>query len=181
MSQSGDMLMAHKPGETKRAAKDETVVAFQPKQSPQDSETAFGKRWGTKLRAYGYTMLPSVLVHAQHRLGLTPMQFNILVQIIDCWWLTGNDRPRPSKAMIVSRSGIRPRTIQNNIRALEKKGYVKRIPRRSPYGDWHANEYDFSGLIAKLHDIEPELSAARESKRVQRRVAETPKGRRSRA
>lgn len=156
---------------------DTTVVEF-PQPRP-GSESDFERKWGKKVAAYGYTIVPSVLLRGQHRLGVTPLQFNIIMQLLDCWWRAG-DHPRPPKIEVATRIGIHPRTISKNVRELETAGLIKRIGRRSMFGDWHANEYDFRGLAAKLKEIEPELTTAKQTKRDLRRAAETPKGRRSR-
>ncbi len=44
--------------------------------------------------------------------------------------------------------GVKPRTIQRRIAALEKVGYVRREKRRGPDGSGRSNIYHLAGLVA---------------------------------
>ena len=143
------------------------------------AEKAADKKWGKKVMDVGYTITPSLLMRAQRRLGLSPMQFNILLQIMDFWW-GPESWSYPSKVTIAERLDVHPRTIQKNIEALEKAGLVQRIPRRSAAGDPDTNIYDLSNLAKKLQQLEPEFRKAKDSSLALHGVAETPKGRRRR-
>jgi len=138
------------------------------------AEKAADKKWGKKVMDLGYTITPSLLMRAQRRLGLSPMQFNILLQIMDFWW-EPESWSYPSKVTIADRLGVHPRTIQKNIQALEKAGLIQRFPRRSAAGDPDTNIYDLSDLAKKLQQLEPEF---RDASLALHGVAETPKGRR---
>lgn len=59
-----------------------TVVPFPPL-TPAKPVASQDKIWGKAVIANGYAGIPSILIQAQSRLGLTPMQFNILVQLLD--------------------------------------------------------------------------------------------------
>ncbi|MBU2209730.1 MAG: helix-turn-helix domain-containing protein, partial [Alphaproteobacteria bacterium] len=54
------------------------VLAFPPK-APAKPASSQEKIWGKAVVANGYAGIPSILIQAQSRLGLTAMQFNILV------------------------------------------------------------------------------------------------------
>lgn len=53
-----------------------TVVEF-PKNPPK-AASSHERIWGKPVLTHGYTALPSILIQAQSRLGITPLQFNIL-------------------------------------------------------------------------------------------------------
>lgn len=136
--------------------------------------------WGKSILAHGYTALPSILIQAQRRLGISPLQFSILVQLLD-YWRDPARAPFPSKVDLADRIGCQPKTIQINIRALEEAGLVKRQLRKTAAGDWNSNIYYLTGLVERIQKLEPEFAEARkkrqEAKEAQKR-AETPAGRR---
>lgn len=136
--------------------------------------------WGKPVLVHGYTALPSILIQAQSRLGITPLQFNILAQLLD-YWRDPSRAPFPSKKDLADRIGCKPKTIQTNIRELEKAGLVTREMRRTAAGDWNSNIYHLNGLVERIQKLEPEFAAAKAKKREAqeaRKRAETPKHRR---
>lgn len=136
--------------------------------------------WGKPVLAYGYTSLPSIFIQAQSRLGVSPLQFNILAQLLDYWHDPGR-APFPSKADLAARIGCSAKTIQTNIRALERAGLVLREMRRTAAGDWNSNVYRLDGLVRRIQQLEPEFAEARRRRREAQqaqRAAETSKGRR---
>lgn len=136
-------------------------------------------RWGKKVMDYGYTVFPSVLIQGQRRLGLSPVQLNVLLQLLDHWWKNEN-LPFPSKKTIAGRMGMSPRYIQKVIGELEDAKLLRRVSRRTRFGDPDTNAYNLEGLIKKIKLLEPDFSAARTKKRRIQRDVETPKGRRRR-
>jgi hypothetical protein len=48
-------------------------------------------KFGVPVMKFGYTLLPNLLLQAQGRLGITPVQLNVLVQLIQHWWDADND------------------------------------------------------------------------------------------
>ena len=135
------------------------------------------RKWGKQVIGYGFTIAPSLLMQAQRRLGLSPLQFNIILHLMDFWWEAGR-KPFPSKKELAERTNVHPRTIQKNIAALENQGLVKRIARKSPAGDPGTNMYDLTGLVARLKKLEPEFRAAKEERQEIRRDIAKPGGRR---
>lgn len=121
---------------------------------------ALEKRWGAKVWAVGFTGVPSLLIQGQHRLGLSPVQMNVLLQLLDHWWRRGN-MPFPAKKTIAERMGMTPRYIQQIIKELEGDQFVKRKFRKTGVGDWDTNVYDLSGLVKKLQELEPEFAKAK--------------------
>ena len=180
------------------------VVSF-PAAAPAKTEASHVRIWSKPVVALGYTALPSVMIQAQRRLGglqallrgaaglgaklgyqaqrrlgITPLQFNILVQLLD-YWREPSRAPFPSKVELAERIGVKPKTIQTNIRALEKAQLVTREMRKTAAGDWNSNIYHLDGLVERIKTLVPEFEAAREernkAKAAQKR-AQTPKGQR---
>lgn len=137
------------------------------------------KIWGKPVLKHGYTGIPSILIRSQARLGLSTTQMNIIVQLLDYWFDPSNP-PFPAKKDLAERIGVSQKTIQVNVRELEKAGYIKREMRRSSAGDWNSNIYHLNGLVKRVRELEPEFTAAKEEKARRKKVVETPKGRRKR-
>ncbi|NMJ40875.1 helix-turn-helix domain-containing protein [Roseomonas sp. JC162] len=135
--------------------------------------------WGEQVLAHGYTAIPSILIRAQARLGITPLQMNILVQLLD-YWRDPSRRPFPTKKEIASRIKVTDKTIQTNIRQLEIAGLIRREQRKTAAGDWGSNIYHLDGLVDRVRKLEPDFAAARERRRKAKELAETPAGRRGR-
>lgn len=98
-----------------------TVVGSSSKEDKKRSSTE--KIWGSRVYQHGYAGVPSILIRGQERLGLSPTQFNIVVQLLDYWFEPGN-KPFPTKRELAKRIGITAKTVQNNIRELEKAGLL---------------------------------------------------------
>jgi len=76
----------------------------------------------------GYSKIPTILLWGQAKLGLTPEELNVLLQLISHRWYVGND-PHPSKDAIAGRMRKHPRTVQSYLTRLEQKGLIRRIER----------------------------------------------------
>ena len=133
--------------------------------------------WGKAVVRHGYAGIPSVLIQAQSRLGITPLQMNIIIQLLD-YWRDPDRRPFPSKKDLAGRINVTAKTIQNNIKALEEAGLIRRELRRTAAGDWNSNIYHLDGLVERIQKIEPDFAEAKEKRKEARRQAETPVGRR---
>jgi predicted transcriptional regulator len=118
-----------------------------------------------------------IMVRAQHRLGVNPTQFCILIQLLE-HWRTRERAPFPTKQQLADRIGVSQSTIQQNMQQLEKAGLVKRVKHKTASGDWGANTYHLDGLVARLEAIEPEFEEEKEQRKAARRRVETPKGKR---
>jgi hypothetical protein len=130
-------------------------------------------RWSQNVIDRGYTMIPTILLWGQARLGLTADELNVLLQIISHWFYAGND-PHPSKGTIALRMGKHPRTVQDYITSLEKKGFLRRVERFRGSKAQEANGFDLSGLAAKLEAIAPEFAKVTSQNKTRRRKVETP-------
>ena len=125
---------------------------------------ASDKKWGKTVMKLGFSILPSLLLRAQQRLGLSPTQLAVLVQLSDYWW--AHDRkPYPGKQALSDRLGIGPRQVQRHIEALEKAGLLKRIERNAVHRGRLSNEYDLSGLVERLKKLEPEFRQVAEMRK----------------
>ncbi len=102
------------------------------------TSSAFEKLWGKRIQNHGFAAIPTIMVRAQHRLGVNPTQFCILVQLLE-YWRTKERAPFPTKQQLADRIGVSQSTIQLNMRELEKACLVKRQGHRTSSGDWGAN------------------------------------------
>ena len=117
------------------------------------------------------------MIQAQRRLGINPTQMNIIVQLLD-YWHEPTRKPFPSKAELAKRIGVTDKTIQNNVRALEKAGLIVREMRRTAAGDWNSNIYHLDGLVEKVRALEPEFAEEKRKRKEARAALKTPVGRR---
>ncbi|HEU0147961.1 MAG TPA: helix-turn-helix domain-containing protein [Bradyrhizobium sp.] len=143
---------------------------------PLPSAKKSGKRaedkWSPQVLKFGYTPVPNLLLRAQGKLKITPMQFNVLVQVLQNWWDAGQD-PFPAKDTIAQRMNRSPRQIQRYLTELEELDFIKRIPRFSGRKAQINNAYSFDGLVKKLKAIEPEFSKEAQQRRLRRKKLET--------
>jgi predicted transcriptional regulator len=129
-------------------------------------------KWSPQVMKFGYTPLPNLLLKAQGKLKITPMQFNVLVQVVEHWWEAERD-PYPAKDTIARRMNKSPRQVQRYLTELEHAGMIRRIARYSGKNAQINNAYSFDGLIKKLKALEPEFSKEAEQKRLRRKKLET--------
>lgn len=116
------------------------------------------KKWGAALASTGWAAIPNVIVQRQKALGLTPLDINIILQLLTYWWEPGA-LPHPSKAKIAASIGVNARTVQKRIAAMETAGFIKRRERRTSRNGSSTNIYDFSGLIKAAHPFALEEQA----------------------
>ncbi|MDP2618687.1 MAG: helix-turn-helix domain-containing protein [Hyphomicrobiales bacterium] len=153
--------------------KADSVVLFPKESKRKPSSTE--RIWGKAVLKHGYTGVPSILIKAQNRIGINQTQMNIILQLLD-YWIEPTRKPFPSKKDIAKRIGITGKTVQNNIRALEKAGLIRREMRKTASGDWNSNIYHLDGLVERVQELEPDFAKAKEKRAEARRDAETPVG-----
>lgn len=144
-------------------------VPAPPKKEARRSE----EKWGKAVMDRGYTIVPSLLLWGQQRLGLSPAQLIVLLQIISHWW-EPDKNPYPSKKTIAIRLDRSERQIQRYLTDLELAGFIRRVSRYLPSGGQTSNGYQLDGLVRKLKKIEPEFRKAVEENRERRAEVETP-------
>jgi hypothetical protein len=137
------------------------------------------RKWGRDvMEVRNFCLFPSLLLHAQARLKITPTQLALLMHLIDFWW-DADRKPWPRKALLAERVGLSSRHVQRQIAELEALGLVKRNERFSRSKGKLSNEYDLSGLVERLKQLAPEFKAADEQARkkagggCQARIAKT--------
>ena len=136
---------------------------------PRKAAGRASEKWGKKVVELGYCMVPSLLLRAQNRLGLSPTQLAVLLQLCDFWW-ERERKPYPSKKTLAERLDLSPRQVQRHIAALETAGLVERVERRASHGGKLTNLYDLSGLVRRLSKLEPEFREVEDAAKVARRA-----------
>lgn len=152
---------------------DKTISSPKDESAKRAGSKASADKWGAKVIALGFCMLPSLLLRAQRRLRLSPTQLAVLIQLADFWWDAGR-KPFPKKADLAQRLGLSERQVQRYIAELEEAGFVRRIERRAMHRGKISNEYDLQGLVDKLAEIEPDFREAAEGARAARAAAARP-------
>ncbi len=130
-------------------------------------------KWGADVMALGFCVLPSLIFRAQRRLGLNPTQLAVLLQLADFWWDSGR-KPFPKKADLADRLDLSERQVQRHIAELERAGFVRRIERTVGRRGKISNEYDLSGLVAKLKALEPQFREVAEEAKARRKAVAKP-------
>lgn len=141
------------------ASKGQKVVPLFVESEKKESE----KKWGKAVMTLGYCIFPSILLQAQGRLGLTAQEMIVLLQLAEHWW-KADSQVFPSKETIAERVGLSGKQVQRHIKALELRGLLQRTARYKPGRGQLSNQYDLSGLVAKLKTLEPEITRARKLK-----------------
>jgi hypothetical protein len=158
------------------SSSENTVVAF-PLKAGKELPNNFETIWGKKVRAHGYSAIPTILIRSQHRLGINSTQFCLLIHLLELYW--AKDRPPfPTKQQLADRIGIKVSSIKPNMKALETAGLIRREQKKTSAGDWGANTYHLDGLIAKIQQLEPEFEIEKRRRAAERKRVETPKGKR---
>jgi hypothetical protein len=129
-------------------------------------------KWTPAVIKLGYTTLPSLLLRAQAKLKINPVQLNVLIQLIEHWW-EADKNPFPAKETIARRMNKSTRHIQRILTQLENVGYIKRIERFLGHKAQTSNAYSFDGLVKKLVALEPEFRKAAEQNKIRRKKVET--------
>ena len=140
---------------------------------PPKATKASQRKWGAAVIDLGFCVIPSLLVRAQRRLTLSPTQLAVLIQLSDYWWDAAR-KPYPSKKTLGERLSLGPRQVQRHIADLEEMGYVRRIQRTAAHGGKLSNEYDLSGLVERLKELEPEFRQVEEENKSRRRKVARP-------
>lgn len=92
------------------------------------------KRAGPSLPVYekygeaavaGFQAVPDLLLKNQGKLGLTPTDMVVLLNILMHWWYP-EQKPFPRSTTIAQRIGVTARTVQRSISNLEANGLLVR-------------------------------------------------------
>ena len=154
---------------TEKQSKSAEVIPLRPSKATKASE----RKWGKPVMDLGFCIVPSLLLRAQPRLKLNPTQLAVLMHLADYWWDVDR-KPYPSKKTLGERLGLSARQVQRYIAELEAMGFVKRIERTAPHRGKLSNEYDLSGLVKRLKELEPEFRQVEEEVKTRRRAVARP-------
>lgn len=146
---------------------------------PEERKKASEEKWGKRVLKIGFSIVPSLLLRAQQRLGLNPTQLVVLLQLLDYWWDVDR-KPYPSKKTLSERLKISPRQVQRYMQDLERSGFIKREARYANSGGRMSNLYDLAGLVEKLQKLEPEFREVEDEVRRKRHLVTLSGGIRSR-
>lgn len=148
------------------------VVQMTPK---KNTVQASEKKWGKMVMKVGFNIIPSLLLRAQQRLGLSSQQLVVLLHLSDFWW-EYDRKPWPSVNTLAERMGLKRRQVQRITADLEKAGLIQRIGRTATHKGKLSNAYDLSGLVKKLDELAPEfIEADNRAKEIKKEVT-IPKG-----
>jgi len=145
------------------------VIALHPNKANKASE----RKWGKPVMDLGFCIIPSLLLRAQARLRLNPSQLAVLLHLADYWWDVER-KPYPSKKTLGERLGIGPRQVQRYMAELEEMKLVQRIERVAKHRGKLTNEYDLTGLVTRLKELEPEFRAVEEETKAKRQAVAKP-------
>ena len=133
------------------------------------TQKALEQKWSAAVIAAGYTVLPTIVLKRQKKLGLDSLDINIVMHLVSYWW-KGGDFPFPSKRSLAAAIDVDPSTIRRRIKKLEAAGYINRVARKGANGISKTNRYDLSGLIDAIKPFaaeENELIKERQQKKEQ--------------
>lgn len=150
-------------------SKSAKIIQLRPRAATRASE----RKWGGSVMGLGFCIIPSLLLKAQRRLGLTPTQLAVVMHLVDYWW-DAERKPYPSKATLGERLKLGPRQVQRHIAELEAMGLVHRIQRYAVHGGKVSNTYDLAGLVKRLKELEPEFRQVEDEARARRKAVARP-------
>ncbi|RWC26801.1 MAG: hypothetical protein EOS70_30845 [Mesorhizobium sp.] len=70
------------------------------------------KKWTKALMATGWSAFPNIIIEKQQALGLDALDMNIIIHLVQYWWLPDN-LPHPSVETIAKAIGGRPAPFRN--------------------------------------------------------------------
>ena len=127
------------------------------------------KKWTKTLMEAGFTVIPSVFINRQAKLGLQPLDLNIILYLASLWWHADNP-PFPSKQTIAAAIGVKsPSTIRKRITRMVRDGILSREERKSPEHGQQSNIYGLGPLIKMATPLAEKILADRKQKEVKRR------------
>jgi predicted transcriptional regulator len=126
------------------------------------------EKWGVALNA-GFQLVPDALIKHQDRLGLSPTDLVVLLNLMSSWWYRER-LPFIASRTIAKRVGVSPRTVQRSIALLKEKNLIRSVSVRTDSGEERTG-YDLDGLVEVLKNLAKSDPAFRD------RIALAPLGR----
>lgn len=105
---------------------------------------SFIDNWTPFIAKNKFSQIPNLLIVHTGDLGITPIEFVLLVGLIKHRW--DINKPYPSLVTLGRYCGKSRNTMQAAARSLERKGLLRRVFRDGK----RTNEYDFKPLIKRL-------------------------------
>ena len=112
-----------------------------------DSESkdyTFSGKWSPRVKEFGFTQIPNVLIVCQKHLGLTDGELLTLVQL-SMYRFHDNSIVYPSITTLARLSGKGYSTIQKRLKDLEDKDFIYRTQRY-----YSSNIYDLEPCVFKI-------------------------------
>jgi len=110
------------------------------------SDFSAENRWGATF-ANTFTPVPIHFLKVYHKLGITSTEAMVIIHIVSHKWT--KELSFPATSTLAERMGITPTAVRNNVRNLESRGLLMRVPLNGK-----ANRYDISPLVKKLKALE---------------------------
>lgn len=107
-------------------------------------------KWGNAA-AFGYQMVPDLLLKNQCKLGLNPTDMTVLLNVLMHWWYA-KSKPFPRSTVIAARMGVKQRTVQRSLAKLQKLGLMNRQTETYENGIKYT-VCDPAGLQSRLAEI----------------------------
>ncbi|WP_448041868.1 helix-turn-helix domain-containing protein [Aeromonas caviae] len=105
----------------------------------------------------GWTAIPTSLFFLQSSLSISPIAFNVLLNLLAHWWKT-HEWPHPSQENLAARIGVSVRTVQRGLFELEDRGVLMKIKTSRDHPKYKGrNIYDLSKLVDTLNERTPNL------------------------
>ena len=123
--------------------------------SEKFSKTQFEDKWGNDALLMGWTAIPTSLFFLQSSLSISPIAFNVLLNLLAHWWKT-HEWPHPSQENLAARIGLSVRTVQRGLFELEDRGVIMKIKTSRDHPKYKGrNIYDLSKLVDTLNERTP--------------------------
>ncbi|MGU4354573.1 helix-turn-helix domain-containing protein [Escherichia coli] len=120
-------------------------------------KTTFSGRWNEKALSMGWTAIPNTLFFMQRPLGISPTNFNVLLNLFIHWWEAGT-WPYPSQKGLASRMGVSVRTIQRSLDEMTEMGLIEKTATMRNHPRYKGrNIYDLTPIIKMIEEMAPEL------------------------
>jgi len=135
----------------------ETTTETKAEKATAESKSALVEKWGKETMAIGFTVVPSILLRSQKRLGINANELAVLVHLMEHWWQT-TGMPWPSKRKIAERLDVHEKTVQRAAAKLESLKLINRVSRYLESKGRTTNGYDLSPLVERLKEISVEVA-----------------------
>ncbi|RYZ13395.1 MAG: helix-turn-helix domain-containing protein [Myxococcaceae bacterium] len=136
------------------------------------------KKWGKPAIDAGFSIVPNMLLHKQHALGIDCIDVVILLQIAKHWW-RADQSPYPSQVQLAETMDVNLSTIKRHLNNLRRLGFISWDARKRDDGGQTSNIYSLTGLVTHLNRYAEEELAARATVKEERKERHARKRARS--